>query len=364
MEETTQQFRRHYLTGQALMEAKEYEEAYSELSQAIHLVEEHGDIPVADEQHAQLYLLRGSSLQSEAGANLYQDSDLFNQVIDDFDQAIGIQPENPLLFLLRGRLYLNARFESFLAEAREDFAKVLELEPDHRDGLKYLGEVLSKEGKFDRAQFYFTQALTQQEDPELLMLRGVSRFKQRPPDFAGAAADFGAAQRYLPRLEELYVWRAQCLQELGEIDAAVIEYDRLLEISPQNAGYMIDRGVLKHEEDPQGAMADYTQALEIEAHPLAYNNRAVLKAQVGQFDAAIADAMAALAVDEQFGIAYATLAEIYALQQDRPAFYHYLSLAITHYYTDPLDILEEPSFQPYQQEEAFRSLLIGKQDVI
>lgn len=364
MEELIQQFRRHYVSGQALMEGNDFEEAYSELSQAIHLLEENGDIPISDDQHAQLYLLRGAALMSESGEEAYEDRDIFNQIIDDYDIAIGIQPENPLLRNLRGRMHLHARFDNFLGEARNDFSAALEIDPEHRDSLKYLGEILTKEGQFDRAQYYFSKALEQQEDPELLMLRGVSRFKQRPPDFTGAAADFGAAQRYLPRLEELYVWRAQCFQELGDVDAAIIEYDRLLEISPQNAGYWIDRGVLKHDSDPVAAQSDYSHALEIEAHPLAFNNRAVLKAQAGQYDAAIADAEAALETDQEYGIAYATLAEIFALQGERDAFYRYLALAIKFYYQDPLDVLEEPAFQPYSHEETFRSLITEERDVI
>lgn len=344
--------------GEALYESRDYEPAYEYLSRAIYLIEESkGDQWLEAEELAKLYLLRGSALMYDDELSAYQDPDIFHQILEDFEQAIDIQPHQPLYYLVRGRMYLNSKFGKYLREAREDFAKVLSLDPDNLSANKFMGQVLSKEESYDRAIYYFSRVLENSDDKETYLLRGVSHFRNRPPDFEAAAADFGQAQVLLPRLQELYIWRSQCFQELGQIDAAIEEYDRLIRLAPHKAGYYIDRGVIRSETDPEGALEDYNRALELEPHPLAYNNRAAHYRSNGNFDKAIADAKAALELDGQYSIAYATLAEIYADQGNRDSFYHYLRLAIDHYYEDIVEVMMEPAFAPYQQEAKFQEVI-------
>ncbi|MCB0852457.1 MAG: tetratricopeptide repeat protein, partial [Bacteroidetes bacterium] len=212
---------------------------------------------------------------------------------------------------------------------------------------------------YEKAIFYFTQSLAIQKEAEIYMLRGVCHFRKAVPDFTSAAQDFGEAQKQLPKLEELYIWRAQCFQELGDFTSAIEEYDRLVEIAPGNASHLIDRGTIKYAIDPEDAFSDFNKALEITVHPLALNNRAYYYLQQGDYDSAIEDAKMALEVDSNYSIAYATLAEIYATQGDREAFYHFLELAKQHYYEDIIDIMMEPAFAPYTAEPRFLKI-IGK----
>jgi tetratricopeptide (TPR) repeat protein len=359
MMEIQTQLQRFISHGKALFEARDFEVAHQEFSYALHLLEEaDGSRWLEAEEIAEIYLLRGSALFHDDERLAYQDPDVFHQVLEDFEMAIEAQPDNYVYRTLRGRLFLNCKYANYLREAKEDFAKALSLQPDDVQAQKQMGDVLSKLGEFDRAIYYFSQVLNKETDKETYLLRGVSHFRKFPPDFAAAAADFGQAQKWLPRLEELYLWRAKCFQELGEMAVAIEEYDRLLAFSTQKAGYYVDRGVMRLDTDPEGALADYNQALALGANPLAYNNRAFYYRQKGEFDKAIADAQAALAVDPNFAIAYATLAEIYADLGDRESLYEYLELAVTHYYEDALALMEETAFIPYQEEERFRALLL------
>jgi tetratricopeptide (TPR) repeat protein len=260
---------------------------------------------------------------------------------------------------LRGHLHLNCKFSDYKQEAKADFQAAIKANPSDAPAHRLMGEILSKEEDYEKAIYYFTQSLTIEEDTEIYMLRGVCHFRKAIPDFTAAARDFGIAQKQLPKLEELYIWRAQCFQELGDLPSAIAEYDRLIEISPGNASYLIDRGTIKYSEDPEGALADFTQSLEISVHPLALNNRAYYYLQKGDYDAAIADALMALEVDRNYGITYATLAEIYASRGERDDFYHYLALAKEYYYEDVLDMMMEPAFAPYVEESRFLEI-IGK----
>lgn len=357
--EQQQQLEQFISHGQALFEGRDFEASHQQLSLAIFLLEDQGALDwLREEESAKVYLLRGSALLHEHGPSAYQDPDIFHQVLEDFETAIDLQPAQATYHVLRGRLFLNCKYANYLMEAKADFAQALSVQPDDLTALKLMGEVLSRLGEYDRAVYYLSRILEVQPDKEAYLLRGLSFFRQSPPAFARAAADFGRAQQWFPRLEELFLWRAQCFQEMGDTQAALDEYDRLITFSSQKAGYFIDRGVIRAAIDPQGAIEDYNQALALGPHPLAFNNRAVMYRQLGSYEAAIADAQAALATDQNFSIAYATLAEIYAVLEDRPAFYHYLQLAVKHHYQDPMRLLEEPIFASYQEEPDFRALVL------
>ncbi|MCI4668234.1 MAG: tetratricopeptide repeat protein [Bacteroidia bacterium] len=349
---------RHIEKGLALFESRDYEDAYSELSQAIFLIEEEdGEMYLNSSQVSEIYLFRASALIASDDHVAYNDEAIFFQAMEDYEAALDLQPANPLLYNLRGKTYLKAKFTDYSKEAKADFLRAIELDKEEYSAMKSLGEILSKEGKYDEAIRYFSMILEESKDAETYMLRAVSNFKKPRPDFAAAARDFGEAQKILPRLEELYIWRAQCFQELRQYDSAVLEYDKLIQISPRNAGYYIDRGALLHKTNAEAALNDYTRALDIKAHPLAFNNRANLFAQQGNLEAALADAQSALKTDPNFSIAHASLAEIYALMRDKANMYNHLEIAVKQYFEDVFELLENPVYEPYRKEERFQQLI-------
>lgn len=344
--------------GRASFEARDFEIAYQQLSLAIGMYEENGsEFFLNEEEVAEVYLLRGSALYSQSEREALHTPETFAQIIDDFDQAVDIQPHNPIYRNIRGKLYLNCQFASFSKEAQDDFLEVLNTDPQNGFALKSLGEIFSREESYDQAIHYFTKALDIGEDKEIFMLRGVCYFRKNNPDFQSAAEDFGKAQVYLPRLEELYVWRAQCFMELGDTPGAIVEYDKLLKIAPNKAGYYVDRGALRIAIDAEAALDDFNHALEIAPHPLAYNNRAYYHLLKGDYDLAVIDAKNALAVDGERSIAYATLAEIYATMEDDDQFFHYLELAMKYYYDDIVEVMLEPAYASYTSDPRFQKLV-------
>ncbi|MDX1908770.1 MAG: tetratricopeptide repeat protein [Bacteroidia bacterium] len=344
--------------GRAMYEAREYEEAHERFSRAIDLVERGvGELLLTPEEQAELYLLRGSALLYEDPDEAFRDPDIFHQAITDFEEAIDLQPRQALYRKVRGRMYMQCRFEDYLLEAREDFLHALELQPEDTDTLKHLGEILSREGNFEKAIFYLDRMLKIQPDIEGWLMRGVCYFRREMPDFEAAAADFGQALTLAPHLEELYVWRAQCFLEQGELDAAIAEYDRLIQRFPNRPAYYVDRGALRSNRDPHGALSDYNKALAIQPDALAYNNRAYYYLSQGNYPAAIADARAALQAGGSSAVAYATLAEIYARQEDRLRFYENLEKALGLYYEDVVEVLSNPAFGPYLKEPAFQEMI-------
>lgn len=352
------EIRRHVSQGQALYEARSYEEAYHQFTLAIQLVEAAADdLFMGDQEVAELYLTRGAILAAEDEQLAVNDPDTFHLIMADYDMAIDNYPQQYYYRNLRGRMYLSCAFADFTEEAQADFAHVLEHDPADAGALKHMGQTFSKLKDYDTAIGFFTRSLETHVDTECYLHRALCYFKNSPPDFDAAAADFGRARKQLPRLEELYIWRAQCFQELGRIADAIAEYDRLLEINPGDAGYYVDRGALRNLLDQEGAREDFDRAIELGQHPLAFNNRAFYFLSLGKYNLATRDAKAALASDPKCHIAYATLAEIFARQNKRKEFYHYLSLALRDYYDDVIEVLETPAYAPFRNDKQFAELL-------
>lgn len=349
--------------GQALYEARSFDEAYYQFTLAIQMVEEAiDDYDLSDAEIAELYLTRGAILAAQDESVALNDPDIFHQVMEDYDDAIDRCPQQFYYRNLRGRMYLNCAFANYTEEAKADFLYVLEQDPEDAGALKHIGQAYSRQEQFGKAIDYFNRAIAVRPDTECYLHRALCYFKNIPPDFEAAAADFGRALEQLPRLEELYIWRAQCFQHLGQISDALAEYDRLLEINPGHASHYVDRGALLSAIDPDGALEDFNRAIEIGHHPLAYNNRACHFLAQGSFEQAAADAQEALTLDPACHIAYATLAEIYAKQGNRETFFHFLTLALQYYYDDVIEVLETQAFAPYLADQQFVAL-IGKRSL-
>ncbi len=344
--------------GKKAFEGRDFQEAHRLFSLAIFQMEENkGELGLPETKVAEAYVLRASALWRDDEAATFQDTDVFHQVLNDFEQALDMQPRNAALLNLRGRLYMGCEFEDHRARAREDFQAALEILPDDLETLRNLAEVLARMESHEEAADYLTKAIDLgNHDPELYLRRGVAFFKKRPPEFKAAAADFGQAENLAPEVDETYIWRAQCFQEMGEVRLAVEEYDKLISFSPK-AEYLVDRGVIKLELSEDEALADFDEALELEPHPLAYNNRAGLLRMRGELEEAEQDAKEALRIAPEYTVAQATLAEIYADMGDRSQMLHHLDIALDTYYDDVVDVMSEPAFAPYLNDPGFLALI-------
>lgn len=338
-------------------EHKEWETAYQQLSRAVHLIETENGAGLIEEAQAEIYFQRGISLLSQDEAHSLKDQEMFHQVLTDLEQAVDLNPANSSYRIHRGRLYMQAGFTDYSEKAQEDFQFILEKDSHHGEALRSMGELFSRIGKYTDAIAYLSHALEHNEDPEIYLLRAVCQFKKSPPDFTGSLVDLKKAQDLGIHTAELFLWRAQCYQELGRKGEAIATYNELIEMDPENPDYYVDRGFLYDAENPELAMEDYSKALELEPHALAYNNRANYYRRIGQFEAAIADAEDALKLEQNMGIAYATLAEIYAETGDAENLAKYMKLAMKYFYEDSVEVMMEPVFGPYLDEAWFQEIL-------
>lgn len=90
--------------------------------------------------------------------------------------------------------------------------------------------------------------------------------------------------------------RGLAKQDKGDLEGAIADYNRALELNPRYAPAYNNRASAKHDTgDLDGAIADLNRALELDPRDAAaYSNRAAAKGKKGDLDGAIADLNLAL----------------------------------------------------------------------
>src|ERR1700741_2320639 len=143
---------------------------------------------------------------------------------------------------------------------------------------------------------------------------GIAKLQKN--DLNGAIADFNHALQFDPKLAKAYTNRGVAKRrkhelivygainasipsydlgihkvETAELDSAIADLDRALELDPKSAMAYLNRGVAKEcKGDRDAAMRDYNRALAIfPKYTGAYINRANIKWHEGDIDGAIAD---------------------------------------------------------------------------
>jgi tetratricopeptide (TPR) repeat protein len=96
---------------------------------------------------------------------------------------------------------------------------------------------------------------------------------------------------------EAYNGRAAVYHALGRSAEALADADAALRLEPRNAGFLLNRGLIRGPSDLPGAVADWSAALRIDPELApAYHSRGVAREALGDRAGAIADYERALAL--------------------------------------------------------------------
>ena len=128
-----------------------------------------------------------------------------------------------------------------------------------------------------------------EESDENLVNRGIEKAKNG--DLDGAMADFDRAIELNPKDDAPYYNRAQAKRLKKDAAGAIADYTRAIELGSQNPAAYNNRGNARAENnDRDGAIADYTRSIELKPdYARAYYNRAVAKQEKGDAIGAKAD---------------------------------------------------------------------------
>ncbi|WP_433225058.1 tetratricopeptide repeat protein [Microtetraspora malaysiensis] len=254
--------------GALLQNAKRYDEALSNFTQAITLAPDF-ELAIA---------LRGDT---------YRLTEQHEKALADFDRAIQLKPDDTWNLAHRGMTH---QALSRYNEALADFDEAICLKPDYGWAVANRANTYRQLGKYDEALADFNRAL--QLDPDdtwYLTLRGLTYESLGNRD--QALADFTEAIRLRPDSAWAIGNRANTYRQLGKYDEALADFNRALQLDPDDTWYLTLRG-LTYESlgNRDQALADFTEAIRLRPDSAwAIANRANTYRQLGRYDEALAD---------------------------------------------------------------------------
>lgn len=171
--------------------------------------------------------------------------------------------------------------------AAEDFAHLVETDPDDAACRSNLANALTDQGLTEEALVQFeTGMIRNPGDPHLQM--GMSRLKTLKGDKAGALALYNSILMEHPDFTLALVARSQSRSESGEKAEALEDIERALGQDPENPGFLAVRGAaLATSGDFPGAIADFELAHQSAPNqPGFLHNLAMARQSGGQYQAA------------------------------------------------------------------------------
>ena len=259
----------HGVLGRVLQCEGQFEEAITACTRAIEL----GD------EHAPVYLARAIS---------YASTDQPTLAVSDCEAVLAQEPNNPLAIQLQGRLLLQ---NGDLDAAMDAFHRARELAPDWAEPREHLSFVhLLKENPRASVDEQ-THLIERQPKQALHYVNRAFAFTQLQ-EFAGATNDYDRAIELEPDNERLYFLRGVFRMNCQLTELALADFERVLAITGGDDSAREHRAsLLLRLNRYQEAIEDYAQLIaKYPENPFAYSGRAFALAALGNNDRAQEDA--------------------------------------------------------------------------
>jgi len=218
--------------------------------------------------------------------------------LPDFDEAVRLDPDNIEALKARGR---GRKELGDFKGAIEDFERILEINPDEKyitgdiEMAKYFIE------KWDKSDYL-------RNAHESRIYEKAGRYRREQGNYEGAIEAYTEAIKYNPKDHDSLYYRAKSYQEdviamandpVGTLKKAIADYDRLIELSPENAEYYLDRGSVRMMSgDSVGGREDFDKAAELKPEePTNYSIRAMQKMVAKDYRGAKEDLDKAIELD-------------------------------------------------------------------
>lgn len=252
--------------------------------------------------------LRSPKLVSDAQKTLYQEgvnkyeSGNYEGAVEDFNQAIKLDPQNALAYNRRGDAYY--RLGDY-EQAQADSSQAIVLNPQDANAYFDRGFAFSALGKYKEAIADYTQAIKlNSKNAYAYYGRGLARVQLK--DNKGAIEDFSKAIALKPQYTEAYLQRGIFRRRLKQRLEAIQDFDKVIKINPSDAKAYYQRGLTQSiNKQKNEAIKDYTDAININPKYIeAYLNRGDIYSDLGNNVEATEDYNTILQIDPKFIAAY------------------------------------------------------------
>ena len=194
-------------------------------------------------------------------ANADHDKGNFEKAEAAYTKAIELSSSYQILYYSRGQTRLK---KGDLDGAIVDLSKALSLSPRNRNAYRarcLLAEVFHRKRDFKKSINQYEIAIAMNPDlDEAYMGRGIVYAAQGEMD--DAVLDFNRAMALDPSNDAPYVARAKVFSTQNFYKKAALEYSRAIELNPKSDTAYAGRGTTRFiQNDYQGALSDLQQAL-------------------------------------------------------------------------------------------------------
>lgn len=248
-------FELYQARGKALMRMTAYQQAYTDLDQAIKLNRENAS---AYADMANLFVLVGNAANIDKNT---EDAESYYALgLGQIETALAFDSENPQYYDIRARLHAG---QSDLQAAMSDFNRAIELGEGNIAYLIARGEFLLQVGESEVALADFNKAIELAPDDS----RGYNRigsYYAYNKDLENAKSYYQQAIDADPDNPDAYFYLANIFGEEGKLPAAIELLNEAILINPYNDTLYLVRGdALRLSGDNEKAITDYTASLEI-----------------------------------------------------------------------------------------------------
>ncbi|KAJ8063820.1 hypothetical protein OCU04_007679 [Sclerotinia nivalis] len=175
-----------------------------------------------------------SSLLASANAHLAKGET--NDALTYYDIAIARDPSNYLSHFRRGAAYLSL---GRMAQAAQDFDKVLTIKPGHEPALSQRAKIRAKNGDWESAkQDYLALGASQGAEEELANLieaqgaASLTMDAEKSQNWEECVTQAGAAIMVASKVVSLRKTRAHCRFERGEVQEGMSDLKHVLQMQP------------------------------------------------------------------------------------------------------------------------------------
>lgn len=225
------------------------------------------------------------------------------EAVEQYNKLLNIFPNHPLLLAGLGTLAIQ---KNDFEQAIQLLEKSLKANPNQPSIFSNLGLALSRLNRLDAAVASYDQAIILKPDyadaytNRGAALQGLNRFEEALDSFERAIA-------LKPSSAEVYFNYGGALKNLKRLlDEALVSYDRAIELKPDFAVAYNNRGIVFQElKKFAEALADFDQAIGLRPYYVeAHNNRGIALQNLNQSEKAIASFDQAISLKPDYAEAY------------------------------------------------------------
>jgi tetratricopeptide (TPR) repeat protein len=219
--------------------------------------------------------------------NAYNEKSESDRAIQDYNEAIRLNPGHADAFANRGAAYARKRDYD---RAIQDYDEAIRLNPRHADAFSNRGVVYARKKDYERAIQDYDDAIRLKPDHIGALYARGNAYRRRG-DYDQAVRNYDQVVRLNPRHAQAYSNRGIAYASQGHDDLAIQDYDEAIRINPEHVNAYYNRGNAYRRKGAYGkAVENYSQVIRLNPkHGNGYSSRGMVRFYQGQFASAAAD---------------------------------------------------------------------------